>query len=148
MEIDLHDKTTEEAINFFIEKYNEAVKRNYKGPIYVIHGYGSSGKGGKIKKVFHKYLKENSQYLRFEFDSNPGAVIVYPKKKLPTTLSVLEEDILKFCSISPKSLSKIESNFFKKASAAEIKKIINSLVKKQLLRKIMKKTTDVYQTIK
>jgi dsDNA-specific endonuclease/ATPase MutS2 len=80
MEIDLHDKTTDEAITFFIEKYNKAIKNNYKFSIYVIHGYGSSGKGGKIKKVFHNYLKENSQYLEYEFNSNPGVVIVYPKR--------------------------------------------------------------------
>lgn len=148
MEIDLHDKTTTEAINFFIEKYNEAIKNNYKHSIYVIHGYGSSGKGGKIKRVFHNYIKENTQYLKYEFDSNPGAVIIYPKQPLPTKLSVLEEHILEFCSNSPKSLSKIESNFFKQASVKEIKKLTNSLVKRNLLKKNIKKNIDVYQSIK
>ena len=146
MEIDLHNKTTDEALNFFIEKYNEAIKNNYKSYIYVIHGYGSSGKGGKIKKVFHNYLKENSQYLKYEFDSNPGAVIIYPKKILPTKLSLLEKDILKFCSDSPKSLSKIEAKFFKQANVKDIKKLVNSLVKKELLIKFMKKAIDVYKT--
>lgn len=148
MEIDLHDKTTKEAIDYFIEKYNQAVKSNYKSYIYVIHGYGSTGKGGKIKRVFHNYLKENSEYLKYDFDSNPGAVIVYPKKTLPTNLSILEKEILSFCSDSPKSLSKIESKFFKQADIKDIKKIVIFLTKKELLKKITKKSIDTYQKAK
>lgn len=148
MEIDLHDKTTSEAIDFFIEKYNKALKRNYNSSIYVIHGYGSTGKGGKIKRAFHKYLKEHSEYLRYEFDSNPGAVIVYPKKTLPSKLTLLEKEILNYCNESPKTISKIESKFFKKASVKEVKKVVNTLVKKNLLNKSMKRTTEVYQSKK
>lgn len=148
MEIDLHDKTTNEAIDFFIEKYNLFIKNKKKGYMYVIHGYGSSGKGGKIKRVFHKYLKENSKFLKYEFDSNPGAVIVYPKKILPTKLSVLEKDIVEFCSINSKSISKIESKFIKRAESQEIKKLVNSLVKKNILNKELKKATVVYKSIK
>lgn len=148
MELDLHNKTTNEALKYFIEKYNEVVKNNCNCSIYVIHGYGSSGKGGKIKKVLHNYLKENLQYLKYEFDSNPGATIVYPKKALPNQLSILEQEILNFCLNSPKSLSKIESNFFKKYDFRDIKKTVNLLVKKDLLKKIIKKSANVYLTIK
>ena len=148
MEIDLHDKTTNEAIEFFIEKYNQAIKNSYKDSIYVIHGYGSSGKGGKIKRVFHNYLKENSNLLKYEFDSNPGAVIIYPKKALPTKLTTLEKDILNFCTINSKSIKKIESKFFKKADVKDIKKVLNSLVKRELLDKSLKKSTLVYRSVK
>ena len=148
MEIDLHDKTVNEAIDFFIEKYNDSFKHNSKLPIYVIHGYGSTGKGGKIKRVFHNYLEENSQYLKYEFDSNPGAVIIYPKNKLPTKLSTLEKEIINFCTDSPKSLSKIESKFFIQADVKDIKRTLNLLVKKEKLVKIQKKSTIVYQSLK
>jgi hypothetical protein len=145
MEIDLHGKTTEEAISFFIDSYNKVLKNKQIKSIYVIHGYGSTGKGGKIKKVFHSFLRENTYYLKYDFDSNPGATIVYLKQKLPNKLSFLEKDILDYCSLTPKSLSKIESNFFNKSNVPDIKKSINSLVKKELLIKIMKKNTNIYQ---
>jgi dsDNA-specific endonuclease/ATPase MutS2 len=52
MEIDLHDKNVNEAINYFMIKYNEIISKGFKGEINVIHGYGSSGVL-KEKKTMH-----------------------------------------------------------------------------------------------
>lgn len=146
MEIDLHNKNSKEAMDFFIDKYNEVIKSNENEHLYVIHGYGSSGKGGKIKRVLHKYLKRHKEFLDYEFDSNPGAIIIYPKKALPNKLSAIEDEILEFCKENPKSLSKIESKFFKQLNSNELKKLVNSLVKKDLLYKFNKKSVIVFYT--
>jgi len=57
MEIDLHDKNVNEAINYFMIKYNEIISKGFKGEINVIHGYGSSGQGGVIRTVVQKSLE-------------------------------------------------------------------------------------------
>lgn len=144
MEIDLHELTVNDAIRIFIEKYNLIYKGGHRSKVEVIHGYGSSGKGGKIKKAFKKFCEEHKKYLKVEYTSNPGITIVYPKEKLPEPLNILSLSILEFCKGSPKSLSKIESNFFKSHQAQEIKSSVKSLVKKGKLEEIIKKREIVY----
>lgn len=145
MEIDLHDLSVNEAIRVFIGKYNRTFKKGYKGPISIIHGYGSSGKGGKIKLSLKKFLEEHKNYLKLEYTLNPGITKVYPMKLIPVISDLLSKEVLKYCSSNPKSLSKIESEFFKKYTAKEIKTCVKSLVKKGLLEEILKKNV-VYLT--
>jgi DNA-nicking Smr family endonuclease len=45
-ELDLHGFTVAEAIERFVEEYNTRVADYQYGCWKVIHGYGSSGKGG------------------------------------------------------------------------------------------------------
>lgn len=139
MEIDLHDLSVNEAIRIFIEKYNKAFKNGYKGKISVIHGYGSSGQGGKIKRAFKTFSEEHKKFLKVEYTINPGITDVYPLKAIPQILDLLSKELLEYCSKNPKSLSKIESEFFKKYTAKEIKICVKSLVNKGLLEEILKK---------
>lgn len=142
MKIDLHHLTVNESLRIFIEKYNKNYKSEKK--IEVIHGYGSGGNGGKIKKAFHKFLTDNKEFLKFEVGLNPGLTYIYPKKKLPSYESALEKEMLNFCEV-PKSLSKIEGRFLKKYSINEIKSEIKKLIKTEKLTEILKNSVITYQ---
>jgi DNA-nicking Smr family endonuclease len=45
IEIDLHEMTVTEALDYFIGSYNSNKGQSLK----IIHGYGSTGVGGRIK---------------------------------------------------------------------------------------------------
>ncbi len=145
MVIDLHHMNRNEAIRFFIDKYNEILGKGHRGEIEVIHGYGSSGKGGIIKKEFKEFLLKHKDYLDYEVDVNPGMTRVYPKKKINDVLDIISQDILEFCTGTPRSLDKIKNNFFKKYRVQEINSCVKRLVKKGELEKILKKNGDVFK---
>ena len=137
MEIDLHHKKVNEAINYFMKEYNG----NFisKRAIRVIHGYGSSGSGGVIKKRFKELSEAYKGYFRVEYDNNLGVTIVIPIKPIPMGNFLLEEEILEFCNDSPKSFSKIQGKFIKKFSNDELKKSLKLLLRKGQILEIQKK---------
>lgn len=47
--LDLHGITVDEALEHFVEQYNLRVKGGHLGGWTIVHGYGSSGKGGAIR---------------------------------------------------------------------------------------------------
>jgi hypothetical protein len=138
--------TCDDAIRFFIKKYNEVFKNGYRGKIEVIHGYGSGGKGGVIKKRLRTFLTENKNSLNFVIDANPGVTFVTPMKSIPDMKNAISRDLLKFCKDSPKSMDKIKGNFFKKYTNKEIVSTVNSLSKKGELETLLKKNHKVYFT--
>jgi hypothetical protein len=85
--IDLHDLSVHEALGEFVYHYNLCVSTGSIRKIEVIHGYGSSGVGGRIKTALRRYLKIHS--LNFvdvtlgDDLGNPGITIVYPSRELP-----------------------------------------------------------------
>lgn len=144
MHIDLHHLTVNEALETFIIKYNEIYKSGYKGEIELIHGYGSSGKGGKIKKEIRKLIEANKSSFRIEYNNNPGITILLPKKPIPPRIDMLSKDILNFCKDNGKSLSKIESKFFRKYKVEDIKKSIRYLLRVELLKEETGKKERIY----
>ncbi len=58
-EIDLHGYTVAEAIEIFVKFYNGRVATGDLSSLSVIHGYGSSGTGGRITgtKSMRRYLR-------------------------------------------------------------------------------------------
>ncbi|WP_319371478.1 Smr/MutS family protein [uncultured Ilyobacter sp.] len=146
MVIDLHNMTCNDAIRFFIGKYNELFKSGYRGSIEVIHGYGSQGEGGVIKKRLRQFLLENKKYLKFSFDVNPGVTFVTPIRAIPQITIEISKDILEFCKESPKSMDKIVGNLFKKYTHKEIFSAVKALVKKGTLDSFFKKNHQVYLT--
>lgn len=142
MEIDLHDKNVNEAINYFMQKYNEHLSNGFKSQITVIHGYGSSGVGGKIKNRFKELSEAYRGYFKVSYTSNLGITLVQPKKPLPVSNFLFEKELLEFCSETPKSISKIQNKFFKNHDNSEIKKTINNLIKKGALNEVLKKESN------
>jgi hypothetical protein len=110
----------------FVDFYNSCVRSGYRGCIEVIHGYGSSGVGGKIQQELRRYLARNSERLEIYVPGdlgNPGITRVYPKRLLPASRNRssgqnpgqnsdqamrAREAILNFCE-TPKSKERVFS---------------------------------------
>jgi DNA-nicking Smr family endonuclease len=85
--IDLHGLRERDALSKFIRDYNTCVRSGWRDPIWVIHGYGSSGHGGVIGRAVRAYISANlsrfEKVVEGESLANPGVTIVYPKRLLP-----------------------------------------------------------------
>jgi len=138
-ELDLHGLTTDEAIRIFIEGYNRQVQGN-REPLRIIHGWGSSGEGGKIRRKIREFLTEATDNLEWEpgedVEGNLGVTIVYPRTVLAARKKQLAEAIAHFCS-TPRTESKIAGEF-RTYNAREIKQAIRGLVRHGRLQVILK----------
>ena len=112
--LDLHEMTVDEALKCFIPYYNSRVKT--REAFHLIHGYGSTGIGGKIMRRLRQMLEQNKGKVKFTFgediDGNPGYTIVYPLEKIAGYTDLLGEEILTFCE-TPKVQDKIIGKFRK-----------------------------------
>lgn len=75
-----------EVIRIFNEFYNAHFREGSNDTFRIVHGYGSSGKGGAVSAMLRKYFCKRKNELDFQcgeqFLNNPGVTIVYPKKKI------------------------------------------------------------------
>jgi hypothetical protein len=139
--IDLHERTVPEAIREFVRFYNDCVRSGYRGRIEVIHGYGSTGSGGVIRKKLREYLAGHAEcfgsFIAGDGLGNPGVTIVYAKKLLPAQqggrgamplLNAAQEAIRRFCE-TPKAreriLIKLRGRFGDRVLSTEIRNMIN-----------------------
>lgn len=145
-ELDLHDRTVDEALRTFVEFYNRRFRSGSRESIRVIHGYGSSGEGGKIQRQFRKFIEGKVGHLTWtpgeDCEGNPGVTIVHVRSILPDTQNQLEGDILGFCSIA-RTESKIAGQF-RKHTAKEIKDAIRSLVRSGMVKTALKNGHETY----
>jgi DNA-nicking Smr family endonuclease len=88
-EIDLHGLTVAEALSRFATHYNARLRAGDTGPIRVIHGYGSSGRGGDLRTAIRELLSRHAGRLEFvpgeTYFNNPGVTVVYPRQPLPAS---------------------------------------------------------------
>ena len=86
-EIDLHGLRVTEALERLSKACNLRLRAGDGRPLHVIHGYGSSGRGGDLRTAVREYLDQNSARVEYtpgeRFFNNPGVTIVYPKHPLP-----------------------------------------------------------------
>ncbi len=149
-EIDLHGLLVAEAIEAFIEYYNDRVRGGDYRRILVIHGYGSTGEGGKIRTRLRSFLAGHDAYLSFEHGEhlsggNLGSTFVFPRNPLPSPLDALSNEILDYCR-SPKTKSKIAGKF-RGAGEAKIQACLQNLEKKKLLAVSHKGGYKLFQTV-
>ena len=52
-DLDLHGLSIDDALKTFTDFYNHSVRAKPQEPIRIVHGYGSSCEGGKIRKLLH-----------------------------------------------------------------------------------------------
>jgi len=112
IDIDLHEMTVSEALDYFIGTYNSNKGQSLK----IIHGYGSSGVGGRIKSAVRNFIELNkSCFNRVEFgeilERNQGYTIVCYKSELPDSSDILKDKIRDYCTISSKTKEKIAGEF-------------------------------------
>ena len=126
-EVDLHGYQVVEAIDIFVKHYNAKVNRGDFSPISVIHGYGSTGEGGRIKTALRKLLENNQENLSFQHDVwNSGKTLVNPIKALPSGSGLVSSEILEYCSL-PRTESKLLGKF-RRFGDLDVKKTLRKLV--------------------
>jgi hypothetical protein len=144
--LDLHELTVAEAIERFVDAYNLRVKRGELGCWTVIHGYGSSGKGGAIRAKLRALLARNPEKLRYELGDdygNPGWTWVYPKSRLADRRERLAGEILEFCA-TPRVEEKILREYAAEGGV-QVKEALRSLAKAGRLKSTSKGAKLQYQ---
>ena len=128
-----------EAIDAFVERYNALFAEGYRGRIEVIHGYGSSGEGGAIRKKLRSFLAAHRDRFKHlaegDATGNPGVTFVEAKGRLPqlhTAGSELAVAILAFCGTA-KTEAKILTKFVGRFGDPAIRTEIRQLVSEGLL---------------
>ena len=64
-EIDLHGLRVQEAIARLAQACNLRLRGGDGGPIHVIHGYGSSGRGGDLRDAVREYLDRHPHQVEY-----------------------------------------------------------------------------------
>jgi hypothetical protein len=149
IELDVHGLTIGEAMKRFVDFYNQHLRDGFRGELRIIHGWGSSGEGGKIRPKLRQLLADAGANLTWkageDVEGNPGITIVYPRKIIHPRETQLETAILTFCSI-PRTESKIAGEF-RKYEPREIKQAIRSLVRRGEMKEIIKANHTAYLRI-
>jgi hypothetical protein len=85
--IDLHGLTEPEALRKLVRDYNAYVRSGGRDPVWIVHGYGSSGRGGVLQEAVRRYLSAHvgrlDKVVEGDLLANPGVTLVYPKRLLP-----------------------------------------------------------------
>ena len=78
--------------------------------VRVIHGYGSTGEGGVLRKRIRSFCQRLEDHLEVtageEIDGNRGCTVVNPIRRLPDMHEMLAEQIRVYCK-RPRSRSKV-----------------------------------------
>src|SRR5579862_8354681 len=146
IELDVHGLTVNEALKVFVDFYNRHARSSSREPFRVIHGWGSSGEGGKIRSKLRQLLAEAGPNLDWkggeDLEGNPGVTIIYPRKVIQPRENELETAIQEFCSI-PRTESKIAGQF-RKYEPREIKQAIRSLLRRGQIKEILRVNHTAY----
>ena len=144
-EIDLHGLKPDEALDAFVKAYNRE-----RDVLRVVHGYGSSGTGGVIRRRIRDFLDRHSDKLSWfageAIDGNPGYTLVQPRNPLPTTHDQLADAIVVYCG-TPRTEEKIAGEF-RQHPARQVKEAIRRLTREGRLQEILKAGRTAYLSSK
>ncbi len=145
--IDLHGKTWAEALTEFRDFYNTTVRSGGGGSslksvtLEAVHGYGSTGQGGRLRTSLRTYLERQNQAGILTFrtgeavDGNPGHTFVTPLKPLPQAGEDLAESIWEHCA-RPQTERKI-MNRFRRHGDPQVRQAIRELEFQRRLRSVI-----------
>ncbi|MFZ1947501.1 MAG: Smr/MutS family protein [bacterium] len=89
--IDLHGLTEPEALRKLVRDYNAYVRGGGRDPVWIVHGYGSSGRGGVLQQAVRLYIGAHvgrfDKVVEGDALANPGVTLVYPKRLLPEVVT-------------------------------------------------------------
>ncbi len=145
-ELDLHGMRATEALAALVSRYNRLVASGQRR-LLVVHGYGSSGVGGDLRRRVRNFLRSAKVEFITQKDNslyNKGQTLVVVGKSVLFEGCELEEKILDYCRVA-KTKEKIFSKFHKKGQGA-IRQAFVSLQRKGLLKEKQKGRFKVYQT--
>jgi len=133
--LDLHGKTWAEALTAFREFYAAAAPG---AALEVVHGYGKSGSGGRLRVSLRNYLERQSQAGLLTYqpgeaaDGNPGHTLLVPLKPLPAAGDDLAEAVWLYCA-RPQTARKI-MNHFRRHGDPQVRQAIQQLTAQKRLR--------------
>lgn len=149
-DIDLHGLTVEEAIKKFMAHCKTTFQSGRRDSITLIHGYGSTGVGGRIKVRLRALIEHHHALIesRFNDAANPGATdirLLGPPPSTSLKASAQEERACSFCT-TPKEERKI-LNKFCRVSAEEIKSLLRGLQARGRLAAVKHSGQKAWQSI-
>ena len=149
-EIDLHDRTWLEAREEFIAFYNHVLEEAGDSSgvqLSVIHGYGSTGEGGVLRKRLRGFLQRFDDRLEFvpgeHLDGNLGHTVVAPLQRLPDRDGLLADEIWSYCE-RPRSKSKVIGKF-RRSGTPKVIQAVRSLEKQGRLRRLSGRGEVMYE---
>ena len=151
--LDLHGKTWAEALSEFRDFYNEAARAHPGGGVQleVVHGYGSTGQGGRLLTSLRSYLERQSQAALLSYrtgeavDGNPGHTLVTTHKPLPAAADDLGDGIWEFC-VRPQSHRKV-MNRFRRYGDPQVRQAIRLLEAQKRLQSVDVGREKGYQAV-
>ena len=151
--LDLHGKTWAEALSEFRDFYNSAAHSHPSGGVQleVVHGYGSTGQGGRLLTSLRNYLERQSQVGLLSYrpgeavDGNPGHTLVTTSKPLPAAGDDLADDIWEYCA-RPQSHRKV-MNRFRRYGDPQVQQAIRELQAQKRLRALTVGREKGYQSV-
>lgn len=145
--LDLHNLTVREALDAFVRFYNAQFTQSRPAEFEVVHGYGSTGEGGEIRKRLRKFMAAHPKKMLVRrgehVTGNSGVTFVTPLHPLPSTEDALEGEILAYCE-SPRTEAKIVGKF-RTAGQPQVKQALKNMVKSGTLRRFYKGAYVHYQ---
>ena len=140
--LDLHGKTWAESLAEFRDFYNGAARNHPSGGVQleVVHGYGSTGQGGRLQTSLRNYLERQSRAGLLSYrtgeavDGNPGHTLVTTLKPLPAAGDDLGDSIWEFCA-RPQTHSKV-MNRFRRHGDPQVRQAIRDLVGQKRLQAV------------
>ncbi|HEY3413226.1 MAG TPA: Smr/MutS family protein [Armatimonadota bacterium] len=135
-QIDLHGMTWAEAREVVVEAYNESVQDGSFDTLDIVHGYGASGQGGKMRLALRTFLTTHGVFFHSgeTLDRNPGHTLVVPEVPLPGVPDRLQMDVLRYCE-TPKTREQIAGKY-RRSGAPAVDAAIKALVGSKMLRVI------------
>ena len=149
--LDLHGKTWAEALAEFRDFYNAAWAGSGGVQLEVVHGYGSTGQGGRLLVSLRNYLERQSQAGLLSYrtgeavDGNPGHTLVTTLKPLPGAGDDLADSIWEYCA-RPQTDRKI-MNRFRRHGDPQVRQAIRDLEAQKRLRAVTVGRGKGYQAV-
>ena len=148
--IDLHGRTWSESLTELIAAYNQALAGGSSGELLeVVHGYGSTGTGGSLRRRVRSFLAAHGDRLEFQpgeaADGNPGHTIVLPIQPLPEVSDLLAEQVLEYCETA-RTPGKITGKF-RRYGDPSVMQAIRTLEKQGRLRTVARGRNKAYEAV-
>ena len=151
--LDLHGKTWAEALTEFRDFYNAAARNHPAGGVQleVVHGYGSTGQGGRLLTSLRSYLERQAQAGLLSYragetvDGNPGHTWITTLKPLPAAGDDLADGIWEFCA-RPQSHRKV-MNRFRRHGDPQVQQAIQQLQGRKRLQAVTVGREKGYQAV-
>ncbi len=148
--IDLHGRTWSESLVELIATYNRVLADGSGSEVLeVVHGYGSTGTGGSLRRRVRAFLAAHGDRLEFrpgeDADGNPGHTLVTPVRPLPALNDLLAEQVLEYCETA-RTQSKITGKFRRYGDPSVIQ-AIRSLERQGRLRTVSRGRNKAYEAV-